>query len=86
MSFYDTRYAVLNRALNKLSNAAMLLYDNRLIELALQRSGKEEISIILDVGTGQGTDAILLSKRCGDVVAVDLGERVVTFQPEVIAD
>jgi SAM-dependent methyltransferase len=72
MSFYDNRYAVLSRAFNKLSNAAMLLYDIRLLELALQRSGKERINIVLDVGTGQGTDTILLSKRCDHVVAIDI--------------
>jgi ubiquinone/menaquinone biosynthesis C-methylase UbiE len=72
MSFYDLRYAVLGRALNKLSNVAMLLYDNRLIGLALQKSGKDKANLVLDVGTGQGTDAILLSRRCDYVVAVDI--------------
>jgi ubiquinone/menaquinone biosynthesis C-methylase UbiE len=72
MIFYDARYAVLDRAVNKLSNAAMLLYDNRLIKLALQKFGKEKANLVLDVGAGQGTDAILLSKRALDVVAIDI--------------
>ncbi len=72
MTFYDARYAVLNRALNKLSNVAMLVYDSRLIDLAMKKSGKEKVSLALDVGTGQGTDAILFSKRCEYVVAIDI--------------
>jgi len=30
---------------------------------------------VLDVGTGQGTDAILLSENCDDVVAVDISKK-----------
>ena len=72
MSFYDNRYAVLSRALNKLSNVAMLFYDSRLIDIAIEKSDRERVSFALDVGTGQGTDAILFSKRCDCVVAVDI--------------
>jgi ubiquinone/menaquinone biosynthesis C-methylase UbiE len=72
MSFYDVRFAVLNRAVNKLSNVAMFVYDSRLVDLVMKKTEKENVNLALDVGTGQGTDAILFSKRCKDVIAVDI--------------
>jgi ubiquinone/menaquinone biosynthesis C-methylase UbiE len=74
MSFYDARYSVLSRAINKLSNVPMIYYDKRLIQLAMGASNRKEANIALDVGTGQGTDAILLSENCGSVVAIDISK------------
>jgi ubiquinone/menaquinone biosynthesis C-methylase UbiE len=47
----------------------MLFYDRRLIQMALQNSNADAI---LDVGTGQGTDALLLSENARRVVGIDI--------------
>lgn len=75
MRFYDNRYSVLSRALNRLSNAPMLFYDKQLIRLIMESQSQKKVSIVLDVGTGQGIDAILLSENCDDVVAVDISKK-----------
>jgi ubiquinone/menaquinone biosynthesis C-methylase UbiE len=72
MLFYDNRYSVLSRALNKLSNVPMLFYDKRLIRLIMETRSKKKVTTVLDVGAGQGTDAIILSENCVDVVAIDI--------------
>jgi ubiquinone/menaquinone biosynthesis C-methylase UbiE len=77
-SFYDVRYAMLSRAVNKLSNIPMLFYDKRLMKLALETAGKNEPVAVLDVGAGQGTDAILLSDKCKSVVAIDISKNALS--------
>lgn len=72
MSFYNTRYCSLSRASNKLSNLPMLFYDKRLISMIMEISGERKTSTVLDVGTGQGTDAVLLSENTDHVVAIDI--------------
>ncbi len=75
MLFYDNRYSILGRALNRLSNMPMLFYDKRLISLIAVSQSQEKLANVLDVGTGQGVDAILLSENCDEVVAVDISKK-----------
>jgi len=50
----------------------MLFYDKRLVKMMIDAAGKRRANLVLDVGTGQGTDAVLLSKDVGQVVALDI--------------
>jgi ubiquinone/menaquinone biosynthesis C-methylase UbiE len=77
--FYDIRYSKVQRALHRLHNLPMVYYDTRLIELMLETLGKPggEPLAILDVGSGQGIDAILLSRKVGQVVGIDISREAV---------
>jgi ubiquinone/menaquinone biosynthesis C-methylase UbiE len=49
----------------------MLFYDRRLLDIALDGLD-EKRNLILEVGSGQGTDALLMSKTVNHIVAIDL--------------
>ena len=70
--FYDRRYESLQRASNKLSSLPFVFYDRRLIEMMLKAAKNGFVDSVLDVGTGQGTDAILMLKNAHNVVAIDI--------------
>lgn len=70
--FYDKRYFYFQRALHKLSSLPFLFYDKRLIEIVLESSNNENVDTILEVGSGQGTDAILVSRNTKYVVGIDI--------------
>jgi len=70
--FYDNRYSSLQRALHKLSSLPFVFYDKRLIEMILEAPNNENVDTILEVGSGQGTDAILISKNVRCVIAIDI--------------
>ncbi len=67
--FYNNRYRVMRRALHKLQNVVVFFYDLRLVEMSL---GTGSIRNVLEVGCGQGTDAILASRHARQVVATDI--------------
>jgi ubiquinone/menaquinone biosynthesis C-methylase UbiE len=70
--FYDRRYESLQRASNKQSSLPSVFYDRRLIEMVFKAAKNRFVDSVLDVGTGQGTDAVLLSKNAHNVVAIDI--------------
>lgn len=70
--FYDTRFSVLKRGVTKLQCPPILFYDTKLIKIMLKTSKTTSIANMLEVGCGQGTDAILISKHAGNVVAIDV--------------
>lgn len=73
-SFYDVRYSIGSRALNKLSNLLMLSYDKRLFGIVKERFCGAIVHRMLDVGAGQGSDAVLLSEAFPEIVAIDLSK------------
>lgn len=70
--FYDSRYSAVKRALHKIQNKLVLCYDAKLIEIMREMAELKSVDSALEVGCGQGTDAILISKHCHHVVAVDI--------------
>lgn len=70
--FYNNRYSILRRALHKLQNVLVLFYDMRLIKTMLKILKAKPVDSILEVGCGQGTDAILISRYTHHVVAIDV--------------
>jgi ubiquinone/menaquinone biosynthesis C-methylase UbiE len=70
--FYDVRFSSLNRMLHKLSSLPLLFYDRRLIGMIVDNPGHKSIGTVLDVGAGQGTDAILLSNYARHIVGIDI--------------
>lgn len=70
--FYDKRYSFLQRALHKLQNSLVFFYDTRLIERILRISNVASVNSILEVGCGQGTDTILISRHTHQIVAIDV--------------
>jgi ubiquinone/menaquinone biosynthesis C-methylase UbiE len=70
--FYDKRFSHTNRALNKLHNSLVLFYDTRLIRIVLEALGVRSVSNMLEVGCGQGTDAILFSRYANHTLAIDI--------------
>ena len=70
--FYDARYSFLKRGLSKLQSMPVLFYDSRLIRIMLKTLRAVSIDNVLEVGCGQGTDAILISKYARDAVAIDI--------------
>ena len=72
MEFYNKRYSSLKRGLHKLQNMIVLFYDMRLIKTMLGILNADSVDSVLEVGCGQGTDAILISKYAQHVVAIDV--------------
>lgn len=75
--FYNNRYCVMRRALHKLQNVLVLFYDMRLIETMLGMLKVKSVDNILEVGCGQGTDAILISKYTHHVIAIDVSPNAI---------
>ena len=70
--FYDTRFSFVKRGLSKLQIPLVLFYDMRLIEMMLKISKVGSINYTLEVGCGQGTDAVLISRYTQNLVAMDI--------------
>jgi len=70
--FYDRRYSIVKRALHKLENNIILFYDVQLIKKLLRILNAGSVDSVLEVGCGQGTDAVLISKYTRHIVAMDI--------------
>lgn len=75
--FYNKRYSIMRRALHKLQNVLVLFYDMRLIETVFEMLRVGSPDSVLEVGCGQGTDAILISRHAHQVVAIDVSSKAV---------
>jgi len=75
--FYNIRYSIVQRASHKLFSLPLLFYDKRLIKMILENSVNRESKIVLDVGTGQGTDAILIAQNVHHVVCIDISSSAI---------
>ncbi|MEM2506524.1 MAG: class I SAM-dependent methyltransferase [Candidatus Aenigmatarchaeota archaeon] len=69
--FYDRRYFSLKRALHLLESLPTVFYDKRLAETILNASNLSA-DYALEVGCGQGTFTMLMSKKVRHVVAIDI--------------
>jgi len=70
--FYDKRYFSLKRALHVMNSLPLVFYNKKLVEIILDVPNNSNVNCVLEVGCGQGTDAILISKIVRHVVAVDI--------------
>lgn len=70
--FYNKRYSSFKRALHKLQNMIIFFYDTQLIRTMFKILNVDTVKGILEVGCGQGTDALLISRYAHEVVAIDV--------------
>lgn len=70
--FYNKRYSFLQRALHKLQNNLVFCYDARLLERMLRILNVTSVNNVLEVGCGQGTDTVLISRYTHQIVAIDV--------------
>jgi ubiquinone/menaquinone biosynthesis C-methylase UbiE len=70
--FYDVRFSLLKRGMVKHKCLPIVFYDVKLIESMLRTLGTYSIDSLLEVGCGQGTDALLISKYAKSVIAIDI--------------
>lgn len=71
-NFYDVRFSAVERGLKKIQCSPILFYDMRLISIMLGNLNADSIYSTLEIGCGQGTDAILFSKYSGNIIATDI--------------
>ena len=67
--FYDRKYADLRRVIHKLEHPVFRFYDERLHRVARL---PDHIGRLLELGCGQGGDAVLLSEVADEVFGVDV--------------
>jgi ubiquinone/menaquinone biosynthesis C-methylase UbiE len=70
--FYNKRFSLLKRGIIKRKCSPIVFYDAKLIEDMLRTLGTYSIDNVLEVGCGQGTDAILISKYAKSIIAIDI--------------
>jgi len=71
-AFYDKRFSSLKRAIHKVQNPVVIFYDKKLLRNALGSTTIDRNTRILEVGGGQGSDAIWISENAAHVVSIDL--------------
>ena len=67
--FYDRKYADLRRVMHKLEHPVFRFYDERLHRVA---GFPDHVGRLLELGCGQGGDAVLLSEVADEVFGVDV--------------
>ena len=67
--FYDRKYADLRRVIHKLEHPIFRFYDERLHRVA---GFPDHVGRLLELGCGQGGDAVLLSEVADEVFGVDV--------------
>jgi len=72
---FKKRYSVERRAANKSENAAIRLYDMRLLGTVLETLNADSVDSVLEIGCGYGTDAAMISKYANHIVAVDVSRQ-----------
>lgn len=82
-NFYNRRFSQIRRALTKLHCWPILFYDTRLLTITFKKLKACFTDILLEVGCGQGTDAILATKYFRSVVAIDISSNALKVAKEV---
>jgi arsenite methyltransferase len=82
--FYDSRFSSTKRGLTKLTCPPIHFYDGRLIKTTFEAlKMPTRVNYLVEIGCGQGTDAILLSDYADNLIAIDISVKATKVAKEL---